>query len=154
MTTGLQVSTAELRALLDPERDYGERTYEQVLADVDAGKLRLGPGHNLPQIFDTETGRTVKGTGMSPNVGSGPQHAALATFRRKALDDVDEAYRELRTGMKTGDPRFHKIFWEQLIGKVGEVRAVGERSIMDKLLEAALKPRETVVEREVIVERD
>lgn len=138
---------------LDPHRDYGERTYEEVLSGIRSGAIIIREGNNLPQLVDAATGRAIKGTGVPVNNGENPQRVAMARFRRMAQDDLDEAYAELRAGMKAGDPRCMKIYWELLIGRPGEAKGENSTSIMEKLLEAALENRTAVVEREVIIER-
>lgn len=122
MTSDLQTSAPDLLAALDPERNYGPRTYQQVVDAVRRGELTLMAGQNLPVIKDVSTGKMVAGSGQLPQTGVSNQQRALHRFRQLALDDVDDAYGELRTGMKAGDPRFHKIYWENLVGKMGEAR--------------------------------
>jgi hypothetical protein len=145
MAGELSPSRPDLIAQLSPERDYGDRDYDQVVREVIDGTLVLEPGYGLPVIRDRKTNRTVKGTGRPAN-SQGPQHAALSAFRRMAIDDVDDAYRELRAGMKAGDPRFHKIFWENLVGKVGEVRGGDEMAkAMQMLIERMAQPESRTV---------
>ena len=138
----------ELIAKLDPERDYGERSYSEVVDQVRAGILMLEPGENLPVIRWKATHRAVRGTGRPPVNGQPIQQAALADFRKLAINDVDEAYAELRAGMKNpknGD-RYQKIFWELLVGKVPETRDTGLTDAMVELLRSATITREVVIE--------
>ena len=37
------MTTEELVELIDPERDYGERSYEQVVTEVESGALVVIP---------------------------------------------------------------------------------------------------------------
>ena len=53
----------DLLGQLDPERDYGDRTFAEIQGLVRPGALRLLPGDSLPVIQETATGRRVKGTG-------------------------------------------------------------------------------------------
>lgn len=122
MTTELTTSQADLIALLDPTRNYGERTFEQVLAGIHDGSILIEPGQRLPMLFTAENHRSIKGTGQAPQDGVSNTQRALQRFRSLGLDDVDDAYAELRAGMKAGDPRFHKIYWENLLGKMGETK--------------------------------
>jgi hypothetical protein len=148
LTAELAASQADLITLLSPERDYGDRSYEDVVREVIDGTLVIEPGYGLPVIRDRKTNRTVKGTGRPAN-SQGPQHAALSAFRRLAIDDVDQAYEELRAGMRAGDPRFHKIFWENLVGKVGETRGGDEMAKAMQMLVAHFEKPET---RTVIID--
>lgn len=138
-----------LVALLDPNRDYGERTFEQVKEEIARGALVILPGERLPVLKDAETGRTVKGTGVVSLSGQSAQQVALGEFRRRALEDMPDAYHWLIEGMKStpgkpgGDPRFHKIYWETLIGKMGENRG-GEQiaEAFKAVVEAMSQPQE------------
>jgi hypothetical protein len=148
LTAELGPSQADLIALLDKDRNYGDRTYDDVVREVIDGSLLLEPGHNLPVIKDARTRLAVKGSGRYVGT-TGPQQEALAAFRRMALDDVPDAYAELRSGMKNGDPRFHKIYWENLIGKVGETRGGDEMAKAMQMLVAHFEKPET---RTVIID--
>ena len=135
--------TEYLVTLLDPERDYGERDYEKVVADVRAGILTISPGQRLPILFDPAKRQTVKGTGQPPQEGLSNQQRALAQFRGMAIDDVPAAYATLWAGMQRGDPRYDKIYWELLVGKMGESRG-GEAiaTAFKALIEAMQRPEE------------
>jgi hypothetical protein len=104
--------------------------------------------------MDMQRGGLVKGTGRAP-VGTQPiQQIALAEFRKKAIDDIEEAYRELRAGMrgeKNGD-RYHKIFWETLVGKVTETRDTGLSEAMKALVEAATRTAPSTIVHEHVYE--
>ena len=56
--------TNELLDQLDTERDYGDRSYDEVVEAVGRGELRLEAGRNLPVIREAATNRAVKGTGQ------------------------------------------------------------------------------------------
>lgn len=146
--SGERPSTAELLARLDPQRDYGERTFADVVQGVKSGAIFIEPGMNLPVLREAGTGYSIKGTGRPP-VGTNlsAQQIALREFRTKAVDDIDEAYAELRKGMKSGDPRFHKIYWETLIGKVGELRG-GEAmaEALKAVIQAVQQPQTRVID--------
>lgn len=122
VTTDVVMSVEDLVRLLDPERDYGERSYSQVVNQVRGGDLLIEPGQRLPVLKDARTGHTVKGTGRGHQNGVSPQQAIVAEFRKHAADDFDFAYQSLVRGMKAGDPRYDKIWWEYAAGKVAEFR--------------------------------
>lgn len=105
---------------LDPARGYGDLSFEQVVAGVQDGRYAISPGARLPVLRDTATGRALKGSGQPPQNGVSVQQAALRDFRERAVDDIDEAYDLLMKGMREGDPRWAKLYWENLLGKMGE----------------------------------
>ena len=49
---------------LDPDRNYGELDYEDVVRDVEAGTLRLEPGARFPGNQGRHTNRVVAGAGI------------------------------------------------------------------------------------------
>lgn len=149
MTAVVRADTEELIALLDPERDYGDLSFEQVVERVRAGDLLLSPGYNLPIIRDRGTNHTVRGTGAPIGVGSSPQQAIAAEFRHRAVDDFDFAYRNLLDGMKRGDPRYDKIFWEYAAGKAAEFKGGEAMAEAFKALIEAMKQPES---REVVID--
>ncbi len=111
----------QLVDLLDPERDYGDRTYLDVLSGIDRGTILIRPGARLPMLVSS-TGGTIRGTGQPPRTGVTAQQHVVARMRELALDDIDEAYRSLRDGMRRGDPRYDKIWWEYAAGKSSEFK--------------------------------
>ena len=132
-------SQAELIALLDEARDYGPRTHEQVVREVIDGLLLLRPGFSLPVIVDAATGYTVKGTGRPPMTGVTPQQAAIARFRERGVDYVDEVMDGIIAGVRRGDDwHWHKLFLDFQIGKVGEVRGGDEMAKAMQMLIARM----------------
>ena len=80
----------ELIQQLDPKRDYGVRTYEDVVREVREGKLILkeGPTHQ-PLINDTR-GLAVKGTGTwKIQQPSEPRIHTKAVFLERAHSDFE-----------------------------------------------------------------
>lgn len=154
MSTDLVPTTDDLINLLDPARDYGALSYKEVVERVKDGRFILRQGSRLPQIYDATSNKIVKGSGHPVRAGTGEtqQQFAGKEFRTRALDDFDDAYEELRKGMKQGDMRAHKIFWEMLIGRVGEAKVSGNSEVMTKMLEM-IASSQKVVEREIIVDR-
>ena len=150
MTTGLQHSEgptqADLIALLDPARSYGERSYDDVVRQVVDGQLILYPGYNLPVIRDAATNLAVKGTGK-PLGQTGPQQAALQQFRLRGIDHVDEVLDGILAGIRRGDDwHWHSLFLQYQVGKVGEVRDGGEMAaVLLRMLEMFEKPETRTV---------
>ncbi len=139
---------AELVAKLDPDRDYGERSYQDILDGVSSGAIVIRPGNNLPQLWFNN--RTIKGTGQPPLNGVSAQQKAVHRFRELGLDDVDWAYQNLRNGMSRGDPRYDKIWWEYMGGKMGESKG-GEA--MAEAFKALLSALEKPEQRTVIIDQ-
>lgn len=142
---------------LDPDRDYGERTYEQVVEEVRAGKLTLLEGRfGLPRIVDAETGKTVKGTAMPPVSGEvSPRDWGNARFRQLAAEHFETAWAQLVEGMdpshKAAD-KFHKLFWETFLGKPGESRSQLLDAVAEKLLTAASSSSQSALTAEDVTE--
>ena len=131
---------------LDPERNYGDLTFEQVVSGVQNGAILIEPGSRLPVLRSATTGLAIKGTGRPPQTGVSAQQAALREFRERAVDDLPEAYELLLQGMRAGDPRFHKIYFENLMGKMGETRGGDAMATaFTALIEAMQRPAERVI---------
>lgn len=143
MFTALTPSQDALINMLDPDRSYGDRTYEQVVEGIYSGDIIIEPGQRLPVLKDGKRKVAIKGSGQPPQEGLSNQQRALSQFRNLALDDVPQAYEGLRAGMERGDPRYDKIFWELLVGKMGESRG-GEQiaEAFRAVVEAMQKPQE------------
>ena len=56
-------SVEELVAKLDPNRDYGSRTFEQVREDIARGLIVIEDGPSLPILKDAFSKTVVKGSG-------------------------------------------------------------------------------------------
>lgn len=148
-----------LIASLDPDRNYGERTYEQVVAEVRAGALNLSPGRfGIPRITDAQTNRAVAGTGQPPVAeGSSPRDWGNARFRQLAAEHFETAWGQLVQGMhpdhKSAD-KFHKIFWETFLGKPGESRSQLLDKVAETLLAAAASSSSSTLTAEDITDAE
>jgi len=111
-----------LIAALDPKRDYGERTYDDVLTGIRAGAILIEPGQSLPVLVEARMHRAIKGSGQPPQDGVSVQQQIIRKFRELAIDDAPEAYALTIKGMRDGDPRWGKIWWELAGGKMGEAK--------------------------------
>ena len=116
--TSLTVS--DLVSRLDPARDYGDRTYEQVVQDVHAGNLVLSPGAGQqPLIQEVGSGIFVKGTGR--RAGSQEfkyNQQEVSKLLSGYLPEVLPAFVE--DLMEKRDPRMFKIYFERLMGNAGQ----------------------------------
>jgi len=134
---------AELIAMLDPGRDYGERSYEQVIEEIEEGKLAILEGVRLPVVRSTETNLTVKGSGAYPGTGNRADWMKKE-FEAYALDDFREWYDALKKAGMSGDVRAMKIYFEQTLGRPKEISnsqlpELFEKLLADELLFASLK---------------
>jgi hypothetical protein len=129
----------ELIGSLDPRRDYGDRTYEEVVAHVRAGQLRLEPGRStLPVIRDPATNRPVKGTGQPPV----PDDAEFPRwgrrrFNERAAADFDAVYEALVQAATRGDVRAQKLFVETFLGRPREAVVPADDRTLELLLALA-----------------
>ena len=101
--------TEALIAKLDPQRGYGDRTYDEVVEEVQAGKLRLEEGARLPVIKDASTGVTIRGTGQ-PVRESEPRQWSRRQFELRAAEDFDAVYDAVIASAISGDARAQKLF--------------------------------------------
>lgn len=99
----------ELLSELDPERDYGNRSVEEVKKEVTEGKLEIAKGVAHPVIRDAQTGHLVKGSGRLPTT----------TTVVESRSSWDRAFRE------AGSMYFDVVF-DQLIQlcMVGNFKAI------------------------------
>jgi len=139
---------------LDPQRDYGERTYSEVVAGIRAGNIQIADGPDtLPVLRMQRVGdqfpSLIKGSGRN-YVNKEPHKSTLAhtrqRFMEKAHEDFDDVYGALLVAAKEGDVRAQKIFMEMYIGRPKEVTDTVNESMMNRLFDMALRPREEVIE--------
>lgn len=137
----------ELIQQLDPQRDYGVRTYEDVVREVREGQLFLkeGPTHQ-PVISDTR-GIRVKGTGTAViQQPSEPRVHTKAVFLERAHSDFEKVYESMIESAVKGDVRAQKLFMELYVGRPKEVAEVVEKEVVNRLFELALQPKEKVLD--------
>lgn len=134
---------------LDPSRDYGELSFDDVVRGIRTGAITASEGNHLPQLKDSTTGRAIKGTGAPPQGAAPIQQIAINDFRKMAFDDLEFAYGTLINGMRKGDPRYDKIFWELLVGKQGELRGGG---MITEALKVVMEAMQTPEVRQATIE--
>jgi hypothetical protein len=134
-----QVATSveEFINLLPLDRDYGERSYDDVVRGLRDGSLKATTGHRLPQLFDSKTNMKIKGTGTPIMEGASPHQRIAAEFRSLAVDDLEMVYGKIVEGIKKGnDPRWAKLFLEFTIGRVEAARGSdGAADVISRLLD-------------------
>lgn len=110
----------DLVSQLDPNRDYGSRTYEQVVAEVESGALILAPGKTLPVIRDAKTNHAVSGTGRPPGKPASVFSRAFIQkqFAKNAKEMWDAAFKYALEG----DARYAKLLFEYGMGAPQQAR--------------------------------
>lgn len=142
-----------LVALLDPNRDYGERTFEQVKDEIARGVLVIEPGHTLPVIREAATHRSIKGTGRPPGIGD--VKVSRAYIERKFGANKKAIWNAIYKGaVEQGDPRWGKLLLEYGLGKPVENASNFNEGVMALLQQlAAGQNTRTETVREVIIEQ-
>lgn len=144
----------ELISLLDPDRDYGERTHEQVVQEVRAGALTIqrNPSEVITQPFltDARTGKRIKGSGMAVNKRGYTKQSEFnhKWFLERCEEDREKVYRSLMKAIDRDepDPRALKLWLEYAIGAPQKMLAGGASTDAIKaLLDAAKSMRTEVV---------
>ena len=135
---------------LDPQRSYGERTYHEVLAEVEAGTLKLAPGHPTPVIIDVETGQRVRGTGMPQGILPAEELRALRASKQEARDwfvarmyglvpedplPRDEIFDGLKAQAIGGNAKAGEFLLTQYIGKPRETSANTTGKLLEFVVE-------------------
>lgn len=64
----------------------------------------------------------------------------------RAVDDFDSVYESMIESATQGDVRAQKLFMEMFVGRPKEATETLQKNMMDKLFEAALAPKEQVIE--------
>ncbi len=113
-----QHKQSDLIHSLDLARGYGDRTRADVVQAVESGELAICQGIRQPVLRDRR-GLAVKGSGRFPISEQEPREWSKKEFVERAADEFDDAWQELRDGMRHGDVRAMKI-WELLIGRPRE----------------------------------
>ena len=139
----------ELIYTLDPTRDYGDRSYDQVVTEIESGALMVIPSAKggQPIIRQKVGGFLIKGSGRTndSNIERGMKETKRL-FMARAADDFDSVYESVVTSANKGDVRAQKLFMELYVGRPKEVSEGANEKMMDKLLDLALKPKEEVIE--------
>ncbi len=150
---------SKLIADLDPARDYGDRSYEEVVDAIHGGHLRIEASNGEhPILKDASTGRVVKGTGSS-GIAVIPQKdlVEMAKERRHSegrawfegrllgdydrpagpLNDRDMVYDRAMTIISNGSKGSDKLiefFLTQHIGKPRETSSNTGATLMEMIL--------------------
>lgn len=133
---------------LDPERDYGSRTYEQVVSEIQAGTLVIeqpAKAGYLPILRDASTRVVVKGSGPA-SVNGGPTrgaalHAMLIDWlEQEGLELAVLRLHEVITGGKDGDAvKAIEVLFKHVLPKQRE--AAPDTGSVEALMDALRQTR-------------
>lgn len=132
--------------LLDPNRDYGERTFEQVKEEIARGLILIEPGHNLPVLKDARTHTLVTGTGRRANTA--PHEWSRAYIREQFADDAARLYQAaVDAVLVKGDMKALELLLKYGVGDHREAGADAGARAVDALFELAQRAKtERVIE--------
>ncbi len=128
-----EVPKAELIATLDPEREYGDLSYDEVVAAIQEGEIKIRPGIRLPVLRD-DRGRAIKGTGHDPLTGEDPHEWTVKRFRARFVEDFDRIYAAAVKAAEGGEPRAMKLLMDHGLGRPKDPPHGGNDELMQMLL--------------------
>tara|TARA_R100000315_G_scaffold58730_1_gene34048 strand:+ start:3844 stop:4302 length:459 start_codon:yes stop_codon:yes gene_type:complete len=120
----------ELITELDPNRDYGERSYTDVVDGVRNGYIAISPGMPTPILRDIGRGVTIKGTGR-PVVTHEHRSSNLARFEERGEVEFDSAFEAFMQNVMNGDVKAQMYFFDRMLGKPRESRESAARDEMN-----------------------
>ena len=128
-------NTASLISKLLPDRNYGERSYDEVVQDVKDGILTIHEGETIPILRDATTGLTVRGTGVPERKNT--KQSWHERFVERAISDFPDVYDSLVRSAHNGDSRALIYFFDRLMGSPArqlQVQTLENRSLFIELL--------------------
>jgi hypothetical protein len=120
----------ELIIELDPNRDYGERSYTDVVKDIRSGYISISPGVPTPILRDVGRGVTIKGTGR-PLATNSNRNSFIAKFEERAEVEFDSAFEAFMQNVMNGDVKAQMYFFDRMLGKPRESREGAARDEMN-----------------------
>ena len=144
----------DLIALLDPARDYGDRTYKEVVDSVRDGRLSIFPGKPTPILRDVGRGVSVKGTGAPLVVNDTRKKAWTSIFEERGPTDADAVYDSLISSAMTGDTKAQIYFFDRLFGKPRESRETQNADVLSNFFASFAGTRMAQVEEQNVQNND
>ena len=116
--------TEDLIALLDPAKDYGDRSYEEIVSGCRDGSIHIEPGHPTPILRHVGRGVSIKGTGAPLTVKNqgGEKKSWVTIFEDRGATDVDAVYDALIASATGGDVKAQQYYFDRMLGKPRESR--------------------------------
>ena len=144
-TVAMSHDIDEMVALLDPDRDYGERTFDDVVKGVRDGSISASPGHPVPML--RVGAMSVKGSGAPVALVNAPkQRPWLAQFEERASTDFDAVYESLLASALDGEVKAQMYFLDRLLGKPRESRDAGNSEMLSAFIGALAGTRMVDIE--------
>lgn len=132
-------STEELIAKLDPTRDYGPRTFEQVKEGITRGALLVENGPNLPILKDAATGLVVKGSGRPL---SSPAEWSRQFLKERFAGDAEALYEAAKNAvLLKGDMKALELLLKYGVGDHREQGSDAGSRAVDALMQLATNAR-------------
>jgi hypothetical protein len=120
----------DLIQLLDPHRDYGDRSYKEVVESV-----RNGP----------PLGVMKQGTGKK---------AWVTIFEERGASDIDAVYDSLINSAMTGDTKAQIYFFDRMFGKPRESRDTQNADVLANFFASFAGTRMAQVEEQNVQNND
>ena len=115
----------ELIDQLEEDRDYGKRTYKDVVKDVKGGALIIAEGKTLPVLKDATTGVTVSGTGAP--LKKNAQKSWQMQFNERAVSDFDAVYGSLvKAAVEKSDVKAAMYFMDRVLGSPAKLQQMDD----------------------------
>ena len=132
---------------MDPEANYGTRTYRKARREASVGLLMLTEGRpgEQPVIRDAATGMTVTGSASTNTVVPWEQQ-----FEDRAIEDFPKVYDALiakATGSSDGKPDTKAIiyYFDRMMGRPKEMVSHGLNKKTEKLFEKMTQSEEVAL---------
>jgi len=136
--------TSVLIDLLDEKRDYGSRSYGEVVGGVRSGAISIYPGHPVPLL--RLGGMAIKGSGSPPQmIESSSKKPWAGKFEERAASDFDAIYESLVQTALSGEVKAQMYFLDRLLGKPRESREAGNVELLSAFIGALAGTRMTEV---------
>jgi hypothetical protein len=115
----------ELVSQLSQDRDYGPRTYEEVVEGVREGSINATPGHPVPLL--RVNNRSIKGSGaplalIEASKNTNHKRPWMAEFEERGTTDFDAIYEALVESALGGDVKAQMYFLDRMLGKPRDSR--------------------------------
>ena len=133
-------STDELVQQLDPNRDYGPRTFEQVKEEIARGAIVIEPGLSLPVLKDVASRKTIKGTGLA--AVRNPAEWSRSLIREKFAGDAEALYEAAKNAVLIkGDMKALELLLKYGVGDHREQGSDAGSRAVDALMQLATNAR-------------
>jgi len=131
---------------LDPERDYGEFSYHEIVDGCLDGRFVIKAGDPVPILRNK--GKSMKGTGRTLELAKPRERKHFVTrFEEYATNDFEVAYNSLMDLVKKRDVKAVMYFMDRVMGKPRETRDVASSEMMATFIASLAGTRMAQVEQ-------